>query len=282
MVEKGGRLSIKRQCELLSVSRRSFYYRPKGENNFNKELMKLLEEQYMKDPTCGSRKLTIHLKNKGYKVNRKRIQRLMRKMGIMAIYQAPRTSIPSKESIYTENLLRKICINSPNKVWYTDITYVKVSGGFCYTVAIMDAYSKKVLSMRHSNTLDRFFCVAAAQEAVKKYGYPKIIHSDKGKQFLSKDFLEVFSDKEGKITCRSSFGERGYRDNIYIERFWRTYKYECLNLHDTSTLKDVKEISQKWLEYYNKQRPHQSLNYKTPDEVYYENQNRAKNGKKVV
>jgi len=269
MIEKDANVSIRRQCELLSVPRRSYYYKPKGESNYNKELMSLIDEQYLKDPTYGSRRMTAYLRRKGYRVNRKRVRRLMRKMGIKAIYREPKTSVPPKEIPSTENLIEKLKIKRPNQVWYTDITYVKVPGGFCYTVAIMDAYSKKVLSMKHSNTLDRRFCVEAAEEAVRKYGYPKIIHADKGRQFLSRDFLRIFRDDNGKEISKPSFGKKGFRDNIYVERFWRTYKYECLYLQEISSPKEVKEVSREWIEYYNRERLHQALDYRTPDEVYY-------------
>jgi len=269
MVEREASLSIRRQCELLSVPRRSCYYKPKGKSDYNRELMTLIDEQYLKDPTYGSRRMTAHLRRKGYKVNRKRVRRLMRKLGIKAIYREPKTSIPPREVPSTQNLVEKLKIERPNQVWYTDITYVRVPGGFCYTVAIMDAYSKKVLSMKHSNTLDRMFCVEAAEEAVRKYGYPEIIHADKGRQFLSGDFLRVFKDDSGREISKPSFGKKGYRDNIYVERFWRTYKYECLYLRDISSPKDVREISREWVEYYNGERLHQALDYRTPDEVYY-------------
>ena len=266
MVEREGSLSIRRQCELLSVPRRSYYYKPKGESNNNRELMRLIEKQYLKDLTYGSRRMTAYLRRKGYKVNRKRV---MRKMGIKAIYREPKTSIPPREVPLTQNLVEKLKIERPNQVWYTDITYVRVPGGFCYTVAIMDAYSKKILSMKHSNTLDRRFCVDAAEEAVRKYGYPEIIHADRGRQFLSRDFLRVFKDDNGKEVSRASFGKKGYRDNIYVERLWRTYKYECLYLREVSSPKDVREVSREWVEYYNGERLHQALGYRTPDEVYY-------------
>ena len=193
----------------------------------------------------------------------------MRKLGIRAIYREPKTSIPPREVPSTQNLVEKLKIERPNQVWYTDITYVRIPGGFCYTVAIMDAYSKKVFSMKHLNTLDRVFCVEAAEKEVRKYGYPGIIHADKGRQFLSRDFLKVFRDDTGREISKPSFGRKGYRDNIYVERFWRTYKYECLYLRDVSSPRNVRKISKEWVEYYNSERLHQSLNYRTPDEVYY-------------
>jgi len=282
MVEREASLSIRRQCELLSVPRRSYYYKPKGESEYNRKLMTLIDEQYRKDPTYGSRRMTAHLRRKGYKVNRKRVRRLMREMGIKAIYRGPKTSVPPREVLSTQNLVEDLQIERPNQVWYTDITYVRIPGGFCYAVAIMDGYSKKVLSMKHSNTLDRMFCVEAAEEAVRKYGYPEIIHADKGRQFLSKDFLEVFKDDSGREISKPSFGDKGYRDNIYIERFWRSYKYECLYLRDVSSLKEVREISREWVEYYNGERLHQALGYRTPNEVYYGGERLTMDGKIVV
>ena len=284
MIERDSELSIRRQCELLSVPRRSYYYKPKGESEYNKELMTLIEEQYLRDPTYGSRRMRAYLRKRGHKVNRKRVQRLMRTMGIRALYREPKTSVPPKKLPRTENLIDGLKIDRPNQVWYTDITYVKVPGGYCYTVSIMDAYSKKILSMNHSNTLDRRFCVEAAEEAVRKYGYPEIIHSDRGKQFLSRDFFRVFKDKDGNEISKLSFGKKGFKDNIYIERFWRTYKYECLYLQEISSLKDVKEVSREWVEYYNRERLHQTLGYRTPDGVYYgyEREVLTKDGKMMV
>jgi putative transposase len=281
MIEKEAGLSIRKQCKLLSVPRRSYYYKPKGESDYNRELMNLIDQQYLKDPTYGSRRMTAYLRRKGHKVNRKRVRRLMRKKGIRAIYREPKTSIPPKEIPSIRNLIEKLKIERPNQVWYTDITYVRIPGGFCYTVAIMDAYSKKVLSMKNSNTLDRMFCVEAAEEAVRKYGYPEIIHADRGKQFLSRDFLKVFRDGSGREISKASFGKKGYRDNIYVERFWRTYKYECLYLQDINSPRDVKEVSRKWIEYYNGERLHQSLGYRTPNEVYY-GHGRLTNDNKIV
>ena len=265
MIQKTNQLSIKTQCELLSVSRRSYYYKSKGESEINRKIIKLIQEQYQKDPTCGSRRITAYLRKKGYRINRKRIQRLMRKMGIKAIYSKPKISIPlSKNTIDTHNLIKDISIRYPNQVWYTDITYIKLPKGYCYSVAVMDAYSKKILSIKHSNTLDRHFCVEAAKEAIRRYGYPEIIHSDRGAQFLSKEFIQVFSP-----FTRNSYTSAGFRDNIYIERFFRTYKHECLALYEFRNIKEVREITKAWISYYNTERLHQALGYNSPDAIYY-------------
>ncbi len=239
MIDKKIKLSVIKQCKLLSVPRRTYYYRSKEQGDLNKKLQKLIKEQYQKDPTYGSRRMTAYLRRKGYLVNRKRIQRLMNRMGIKAIYPGPKTSIQPKKRIITENLVTTLYINKPNQLWYTDITYIKLSKGYCYAVAIMDAYSKKLLSIRHSNTLDRAFCIEAAKEAIRRYGYPEIIHSDKGGQFLSRDFVKLFTP-----FSRFSYSDNGYKGNIYIERFFRTYKYECLNLYEIRTIREVKELSQ--------------------------------------
>jgi len=165
MIQEGMKLSISRQCELLSVARRSYYYKGKGEGRLNKEIQKLIGEQYQRDPTYGSRRITAYLRRIGYKVNRKRIQRLMKKIGIKAIYPKPKTSVQPKKKISTDNIIRNLHIRKPNQLWYTDITYIKLSKGYCYAVVVLDAYSKKLLSIRHSNTLDRAFCIEAAKEA---------------------------------------------------------------------------------------------------------------------
>ena len=203
-------------------------------------------------------------------MNRKRVQRLIKKMELKGICPSRRTTKSDKVSILkSENFVRHIVIKRLNQVWYTDITYVRLQQDFCYVVVIMDAYSKKVLSIKSSNTLDRHFRMEAAEEAVRKYEYPEIIHADRGKQFLGREFLKVFMDKGSNFISKLSFGDRRFKDNIYIERFWRSYKYGCLRLYEVRNLRDVREITSRWVRYYNRERVHQGLGYLTPDEVYH-------------
>jgi len=226
--------------------------------------MELIDEKYQHDPTYGARRMQKYLlKRHGYKVNLKRIRRLMKKMGLRGISPPKKTTI-SMEKGYT-NLIKNLFVNRPNRVWCADITYVKVLGGFGYGVAIIDLYSRKVLSMEVSNSMGKEMCLEAAKEAIKRYGVPEIIHTDKGRQFMSDEFIRLFKEQGVKI----SVGDMGFRDNIYIERFWRTYKYECIYLREINTLKDLREITKEWVSYYNSDRLHQSLEYRTPNEVYY-------------
>jgi len=257
-------LSLKKACELLKVSRSTVYYREKGESKENQRLMEEIEEIYAHDPATGYRRMRAMLKRRTEKpVNHKRVRRLMRLMGLRGIAPAPKTT----RTAYTDysNLLKDFQVTRPNQVWCADISYIRVKGGFAYGVAIMDLYSRKVLSFEISNTMDEYMCIEAAEKALSKYGPTAMIHTDRGKQFLSKRFTALFEDTGAKI----SVGERGFKDNIVMERFWRSYKWEFVYLMEKMDLKELKKKTKQWVEYYNRERPHQSLDYKTPDEVYY-------------
>ena len=197
------------------------------------------------------------------RISLKRVRRLMRKMGLKAVYPTPKTTVST--ATHYINLLKEKSITRPNQVWFADITYVRVKGGFRYCVAFIDAYSRKVMSMKVSNTLSADFCVEAAREAICKYGTPEIIHTDKGKQFVGGEFTKLLKD----LGIKLSVSEGGFRGNILIERFWRTYKYECLYLWEKMNLKSVREKTKEWVRYYNGERHHQALGYRTPDEAYY-------------
>lgn len=258
-------LSLSKQCELLSISRSSWYYTPKGENPLNLKLMRLIDEQYLKTPFYGSRQMARYLRREGYCVGRHRVRRLMRLMGIEAIYQTPRTSIPHPNHKIYPYLLRDLEITHPNQVWCTDITYIPMGRGFLYLVAIMDWYSRKVLSWRLSNTLDTHFCLEALEEAIGKYGAPDIFNTDQGSQFTSFDFTGLLKEHQIKI---SMDGKGRWMDNVFIERLWRSLKYECVYLKAfTDGLHARQEIGE-WIRFYNDQRPHSTFNGKTPAEVY--------------
>jgi len=259
-------LSVSRQCQLMSISRSSYYYRAKGESAQNLELMRIIDEQYLKTPFYGSRQMSRHLRRKGYHVNRKRIKRLMQKMGIKAIYQQPKTSTPNPEHKIYPYLLREMLIHRPNQVWCSDITYIPMSHGFLYLVAIMDWNSRKVLSWRLSNTLDTRFCIEALQEAIGKYGKPDIFNTDQGCQFTSMEFTDILKNAGIKI---SMDGKGRWMDNIFIERLWRSLKYECVYLHAFENGMESRTGIRKWINFYNSERPHSSLDENTPDEVYY-------------
>jgi putative transposase len=259
-------LSITKQSDLLQISRSSWYYEEKGENELNLQLMRLIDEQFLETPYYGARQMARYLRRKGYWVNRKRVRRLMQKMGLMAIYQKPNMSKPHPEHTIYPYLLRGIDIQEPNQVWCADVTYIPMRKGFLYLVAVMDWYSRKVLSWRLSNTLDADFCVDALKEALSKYGKPAIFNTDQGSQFTSSSFIQELRDADVNISMDS---KGRWMDNIMIERLWRSLKYECIYLHAFETGSEAKKGIEKWMRQYNKERPHSSLDDRTPDEAYW-------------
>lgn len=262
-------LSLKRQCILLKISRSSVYYKPRPIRPEDLEIMKLIDAQYMKHPTNGSRSMRDYLKKQGHTVNRKRVQRLMRLMGLEAIYPRPNTSKPHPEHRIYPYLLRGIDINRSDMVWATDITYIPLNRGFMYLVAIMDWYSRKVLSWRVSNTCDSEFCVSALEEAIAHYGRPEIFNTDQGSQFTSDAFTKVLKSNNIKI---SMDGRGRCMDNIFIERLWWTVKYHYVYLHSFENGLELRKGLRNWFEFYNRERTHQSLNRMTPDEYYFKDQ----------
>mgnify|MGYP000175690376 CR=1 FL=1 len=263
---KASNLSIARQCRLLNLQRSSYYYRPKPIKAKDLELMRLIDEQYLKTPTWGSRSMRNHLRRLGYKINRKHVQRLMRLMGLEAIYPRPKTSRPHPEHKVYPYLLRNLNIDRPNQVWCTDLTYIPMNRGFMYLVAIMDWHSRKVLSWRLSNTMETDFCVEALEEAIRRYGTPEIFNTDQGSQFTSEDFTGVL--KEHGIDI-SMDGRGRAQDNIFIERLWWTLKYNYIYLRSFNNGADLRKGLRGWFSFYNRERFHQTLDNLTPDEVYY-------------
>ena len=260
------RLSIVRQCELVSISRSSHYYTGKGESTLNLKLMRLLDAQFLSTPWYGSRQMARHLRRQGFGVGRKRIRRLMRQMGLTAIYRKPRTSKPDPAHRIYPYLLRNVRIHRPNQVWCADITYIPMQRGFQYLVAIMDWATRTVLSWRLSNTLDSDFCTEALAEALAQYGRPKIFNTDQGCQFTSQDFTQVLEQAPVRI---SMDGKGRWMDNVFIERLWRSLKYECVYLHDFQDGAQARQTIGTWLRYYNEERPHSShLHDRTPMEEY--------------
>jgi putative transposase len=282
MVEKDNQdVSINKQCQLLMINRSTYYYKPICASQQNLLLMRLIDEQHLKTPFCGSRKMTHYLQRLGYNVCRKRVRRLMRLMNIHVIYQKPRTSTPDQSHKIYPYLLRNLEINKPNQVWCTDITYIPVKKGFFYLVAIMDWYSRKVLSWQLSNSMDTIFCIAALTEALEKYQNPEIFNSDQGSQFTSNDFTSVLQDVNIKI---SMDGKGRWMDNVFIERLWRSIKYECIYLQEFNDGKELKSMINQWINFYNFERPHQHFSGQTPAEMYYNlgvkmvKENKAKSG----
>lgn len=270
MIDKGRRgPSIARQCILLGLSRSGVYRWPRGVSADDLALMRLLDEQYLKTPFYGSRKMTAHLRREGRAVNRKRVRRLMRRMGLEAIYRRPRTTVPSPEHRVYPYLLRDVAVTRPNQVWAADITYVPMARGFMYLVAVIDWYSRKVLAHRVSNTMEAGFCVEALNEALARYGRPELFNTDQGSQFTSAAFTGTLEAAGVRI---SMDGKGRCLDNIFIERLWRTVKYEYLYLHALEGGTELRTGLRSWVAWYNRQRPHQGLEYRTPDEVYHAGQ----------
>jgi len=259
-------LSVGKQCALLSISRSSFYYEPKGETEMNFELMRLIDKQFLETPFYGVRQMTWHLRNEDHLVNEKRIRRLMRLMGLMPIYQKPNTSKAAKGHKIYPYLLRGLRVDRPNQVWCADITYLPMRRGFLYLVAIMDWHTRKVLAWRISNTLEADFCVDALNEALHKFGPPETMNTDQGSQFTS----FPWTDRLRRSAIRISMDGKGrFLDNIFVERLWRSLKYECVYLHAWETGSEAKAGVGEWIGFYNRKRPHSALGGKPPAVVYW-------------
>jgi putative transposase len=258
-------LSITRQCTLLQVSRSSLYYEALGESPLNLELMRLIDKQFLETPYYGARQMVWHLRRQGYRANRKRVRRLMQTMGLAAIYQKPDTSTPHPAHEIYPYLLRGVEIGEPNRVWCADVCYIPMRKGFLYFVAVMDWYSRRVLSWRLSNSLDAEFCVAALEEALATHGTPGIFNIHQGSQFTSLEFTQVLKDAHVRI---SMDGKGRWMDNVMIERLWRSLKYECVYLNAFETGGEATEGIERWIRHYNEQRPHSSLDGRTPYEAY--------------
>ena len=259
------RLSIQRQCALVSISRSAFYYQPAGETPLNLALMRLIDEAFLETPWYGSRQMARHLRRQGYEVGRMRVRRLMAKMGLAPIYQKPRTTIPHPEHRAYKYLLRGLTIDRPNQVWCADITYIPMRRGFLYLVAVMDWATRKVLSWRLSNTMEADFCIEALEEAMARFGKPEIFNTDQGSQFTSPRFIEVLTGADIKV---SMDGKGRWMDNVFIERLWRSLKYECVYIHAFETGSELRAGLTRWITYYNTNRPHSALGGATPDEAY--------------
>ena len=260
-------LPISQQCRLLAVSRSSLYRRPAELSAEDFAIMALIDQQYLARPYYGSRRMAAWLATQGHVINRKRTQRLMRLLGLAAIYQRPNTSKPSAGHKIYPYLLTGLAIERVNQVWCSDVTYIPMAKGFLYLVVIMDWVSRAVLAWRLSNTLDADFCVEALEEALSRYGRPEIFNTDQGSQFTSGDFTgtlkrhEVMISMDGKGRCM---------DNIFVERLWRSLKYEEVYLHAYATVAEARTGIGAWLHFYNTERQHQSLGYRTPRQIYQE------------
>ena len=255
-----------RQCELLSLCRSSLYYQPKTVSAADLALMRAIDELHLAHPFLGARRLARMLLREGVEVGRRHVGSLMRRMGIEAIYRKRRTSLPGKGHKVYPYLLGTLAIERPNQVWAADITYLPMARGFAYLVAILDLYSRKVLSFRVSNAMTTDFCVEALQEALTRYGAPEIFNTDQGAQFTAEEFTQPLAAKGVRV---SMDGRGRWVDNVFVERLWRSVKYEDLYLHAYETVSEVKAALASYFSFYNSRRPHQSLEYRTPDEVYF-------------
>jgi len=258
-------LSLSQQCELVSIGRSSLYYRPKGESAENLTLMRRIDEVFLKYPFYGSRQMVRHLRREGIFIGRHRVRRLMRLMGLEVIYQAPRTSQPHPEHRIYPYRLKGLSITRPNHVWCADITYIPVRRGFLYLVAVMDWATRHVLAWRLSSTMDAAFCVEALNEALARYGKPDIFNTDQGSQFTGFEFTNTLKDAEVAI---SMDGRGRCMDNIFIERLWRSLKYEAVHLHELTDGFHAERVIGDWFTFYNTERPHSSLGGQTPVEAH--------------
>jgi putative transposase len=266
MITPNAELSITRQAKLLGVSRSSVYYRPKPDSAEELNLLKRLDEIFTDNPMYGSRRLQVMLKREGILVGRRRIRRLMKKLGLWTVTPKPDTSRPHPEHKVYPYLLRGVTIDRPDQVWATDISYIPMQKGFLYLVAIMDWATRRVLSWRLSNTMTADFCVEALKEAIAKYGKPEIFNSDQGSQFTSEEFTAVLKQHEIQI---SMDGRGRCYDNIFVERLWWTVKHEWVYLRPAANGIKQKRSLVELFDWYNRRRPHQSLDWKTPDEAYF-------------
>ena len=265
MIERGSGLAVKRQAQLLGLSRSSVYYLPRPVSDRDLVLMRRLDELHLELPFYGSRKLADQLRREGHAVGRRHVATLMHRMGIEALYRRPRTSIPARGAAIYPYLLSGLAIERPNQVWASDITYLPMAHGFMYLAAILDVASRKVLAFRLSNTLTADFCVAALEEALSKFGRPEIFNTDQGSQFTSDEWIKVLQAADVAI---SMDGKGRWIDNVFIERLWRSLKHEEVYLKAYEGVAAARRGIGDYFKFYNQQRPHYALARSTPDEVY--------------
>jgi len=269
MIDRNHALPVTRQAIALNISRSGIYYQPRPHKPFNLALMRRMDQLHLDYPYAGSRLLTALLNREGYRIGRKRTVRLMRKMGIEALYRKPNTSRKHPAHAIYPYLLRGLNIHRPNQVWAMDITYIPMARGFVYLAAVVDWYSRRILSWRLSITLTVDFCLAAVEDAIRYHGTPEIFNTDQGSQFTCPAFTELLKSHSIRI---SMDGKGCWRDNVIVERLWRTIKYNEVYLKAYDSVSDARANLGRFIEIYNRIRPHSSLAYQTPDEVYYGHQ----------
>jgi putative transposase len=266
MIDQGAKLSVTRQCELLELNRTGVYYTPRPVREEDLRIMRRIDELHLEHPFYGARRLAKQLGREGFDVGRVHVATLMRRMGIEALYRRPRTSIPARDAKIYPYLLEGLAIERPNQVWSSDLTYLPMAHGFLYLVAILDVASRKVLSFRVSNTMTPDFCVEALSEAIARYGAPEIVNTDQGSQFTSKAWTDVVDAAGARI---SMDGKGRWIDNVFIERLWRSVKYEDIYLRAYENGRELQAGLTRYFDFYNRRRIHQSHEYQTPDEIYY-------------
>jgi putative transposase len=266
MIDRGGKLAVKRQAQLLDLSRSNVYYTPRPVSDRDLALMRRLDELHLEAPFYGARKLAAALRREGHEVGRRHVTTLMRRMGIEALYRRPRTSIPARGATIYPYLLENVVIERPNQAWASDLTYLPMAHGFLYLMAILDIASRKVLAWRVSNTMSTDFCVEALEEALSMFGPPEIFNTDQGSQFTSEDWTTPLKAAGVAI---SMDGKGRWIDNIFIERLWRSVKYEDVYLHAYASGSDARQSLRNYFAFYNARRVHEALGYATPDEVYF-------------
>ena len=266
MIDRRHDLSIARQATGLGISRGSVYYLPRPIPAVDLALMRRIDELHLEFPFAGSRMLQGLLRAEGYRIGRRHVATLMKKMGIEALYRRPNTSKPAPGHKIYPYLLRNLPITRPNQVWAMDITYIPMARGFVYLAAVVDWFSRRVLSWRLSITLEADFCIEAVEEALARNGKPDIFNTDQGSQFTSIDFIKVLKDAEIAI---SMDGKGAWRDNVFVERLWRTIKYEEVYLHAYASVPEARAALARYLTFYNARRPHSSLDRQTPDQAYF-------------
>ena len=266
MIDRNHPLPINRQAKAVGVSRGSVYYLPRPVSDYDQELMRRIDHLHLDLPFAGSRMLRDLLKQEGFRVGRKHVATLMKRMGIEALYRKPRTTKPGPGHKIYPNLLRNLKIDRPNQAWAMDITYIPMARGFVYLVAVLDWYTRRVLSWKVSITMDVYFCLEAVEEAIERYGTPEIMNTDQGSQFTSQAFTGLLKEHEIKI---SMDGKGSWRDNVFIERLWRSVKYEDIYLRAYDSASAVRTGLNRYFNFYNSRRPHSSLDGQTPDQVYF-------------
>jgi len=266
MIDRSSLLAIRRQCQLLSLARSSVYHRSAGDSEADLTLMRRIDALHLEHPFLGTRRLSVMLARDGPSAGRLHIGTLMRRMGIEAVYRKRRTSLPDKGHKVYPYLLRDVVIDRPDQVWATDITYIPMAQGSAYLVAIVDLYSRRVLSYRVSNCMSTEFCIEALQEALRHHGAPEIFNSDQGSQFTAEEFTRVLLDKGVRV---SMDGKGRWIDNVFVERLWRSVKYEHVYLHAHESVRDLRSGLRKYFRFYNEVRPHQGLDGQTPDALYF-------------